>query len=195
MALFLFPDEARDEILQLMTGKDEDIIEEDTESQFDLLRDDIIEKSKEFIKDHLMTLDWEEMQQLVAGLLQAMGYKSRVSAKGADRGVDIVASPDGLGLDTPRIFVEVKHRVTTKVDSKMIRSFIGGRKSSDSCLYVSTGGFSKDADIDKAQIMRTKGGEKETIKIKVTDITKKGDKEKDIILEPGDLIFIPESFF
>ena len=57
------------------------------------------------------------------------------------------------------------------------------------------GGFGKDADIDKTQIMRTINGKKETIKIKVTDITKKGQKEKDIILEPGDIIFIPESFF
>lgn len=57
------------------------------------------------------------------------------------------------------------------------------------------GGFGKDADLDKTQIIRTIDGKKETIKIKVTDITKKGQKEKDIILEPGDIIFIPESFF
>ncbi len=29
--------------------------------------------------------------------------------------------------------------------SKEIRAFLGGRKQGDKCLYVSTGGFSKDA--------------------------------------------------
>jgi len=58
------------------------------------------------------------------------------------------------------------------------------------------GGFTKDAELDKTRIMRTSDtGEKETIIIKVTDITKKGEKDKDIILEPGDIVFVPESFF
>lgn len=50
------------------------------------------------------------MQDLVAGLLRAMGYKTRVSPSGPDRGKDIVASPDGFGFESPRIVVEVKHR-------------------------------------------------------------------------------------
>lgn len=74
-----------------------------------------------------------------------MGYRARVSPKGADRGVDIFASPDGLGLQEPRIFVEVKHRLGTQIGSGQIRAFLGGRQSADRCLYVSTGGFSKEA--------------------------------------------------
>ncbi len=57
------------------------------------------------------------------------------------------------------------------------------------------GGFDKYADPDKTRIMRTTDGKKETIKVKVTDITKRGKKEKDLLLQPGDLIFIPENFF
>ena len=58
------------------------------------------------------------------------------------------------------------------------------------------GGFTKDADLDKTRIMRTTiSGKKETLYIKVTDITKKGEKEKDLLLEPGDIVFVPESFF
>ncbi len=54
--------------------------------------------------------------------------------------------PDGLGLQEPRIFVEVKHRVGTSIeDYQEIRAFLGGRKPGDRCLYVSTGGYSKDA--------------------------------------------------
>ena len=47
------------------------------------------------------------MQELVAGILRAMGLKTKISNKGPDRGKDIIASPDGLGLENPRIFVEV----------------------------------------------------------------------------------------
>ena len=65
---------------------------------------------REFIKDKLLKLSWDEMQDLVAGVLRGMEYKTRVSPRGPDRGRDIIASPDGLGLEQPRIIVEVKHR-------------------------------------------------------------------------------------
>jgi restriction system protein len=90
------------------------------------------------------SLDWDEMQELVAGILRAMGYKTRVASKGPDRGVDIVASPDGLGLEHPRIRVEVKHREGS-IGANQLRSFIGCLTPSDRGLYVSTGGFSREA--------------------------------------------------
>lgn len=77
-------------------------------------------------------------------ILNAMGYVARRSKKGADRGVDVFASPDGLGLEEPRIFVEVKHRAG-QMGAPEIRKFIGGRKPEDKCLYVSTGGYTKEA--------------------------------------------------
>ena len=73
-----------------------------------------------------------------------MGYRTKVSGPGPDRGVDIFASPDGLGLAEPRIFVEVKHRAGS-TSAPAVRSFLGGRRTGDRCLYVSTGGFSADA--------------------------------------------------
>ena len=117
--------------------------ESDTIDESELL-EDIEDKAREFIKDRLMKLDWDDMQELVAGLLRAMGYKTRVSPAGPDQGKDIIASPDGLGFESPRIVVEVKHR-NKAMGSKEIRSFLGGRHKDDRGLYVSTGGFSKDA--------------------------------------------------
>ena len=98
-------------------------------------------------------ISWEQMQELVAGLLRAMGYKTKVSPPGSDLGRDIVASPDGFGLEQPRIVVEVKHRNQT-IGSQEIRSFLGGRHKDDKGLYVSTGGFTKDAryEADRASI-------------------------------------------
>lgn len=67
------------------------------------------------------------------------------SPAGSDRGKDIIASPDGFGFEQPRIVVEVKHRPNAAMDSQATRSFIGGRHKDDKGLYVSTGGFTKDA--------------------------------------------------
>jgi restriction system protein len=102
-------------------------------------------RSKELIKDRIAALDWAEMQDLVAGLLRGMGYKTTVSPKGADRGKDIMASPDRFGFEEPRIVVEVKHRRNERMGSNEIRSFLGGRHAKDKGLYVSTGGFTQEA--------------------------------------------------
>lgn len=110
----------------------------------------------EGIKDRINSLDWDEMQNLVAGVLRSMGYKTQVSPAGADRGKDIIASPDGFGFENPRIIVEVKHR-REQMGSQQIRSFIGGRHKDDRGLYVSTGGFTKDAryEADRSTIPLT----------------------------------------
>ena len=102
-------------------------------------------RGREFIEDHVASLEWDQMEELVAGLLRAMGYKTRVSPAGPDRGRDIMASPDGLGLSQPRIIAEVKHRPKSPSDATMSRSFLGGRRPGDNCMFVSTGGFTKDA--------------------------------------------------
>jgi len=145
LTIFDIPKSAREELFSLLTGNPNKKIEEENEKEsLEIIKDDFISKSHEFIKDKVLFLDWEEMQELVAGILRAMGYKTRVSPKGADRGKDIVASPDGLGLEEPKIIVEVKHRQGS-MGSQDIRSFIGGLRTNDKGLYVSTGGFSKEA--------------------------------------------------
>jgi len=101
-------------------------------------------KAHELIKDRIMDLDWEQMQQLVAGILRAIGYKTRVVPRGPDRGKDIEASPDGLVLREPRILAQVKHREYSQMGATEIRNFqsiLRGRKG----LYISTGGFSREA--------------------------------------------------
>lgn len=119
--------------------------EDGTEDDQERLLQDVIERSHGFVEDLVASLEWDQMQDLVAGILRAMGYRTRVSPPGPDRGVDIVASPDGLGLQEPRIFVEVKHRPGTAMGSQQLRSFLGGRQQGDRCLYVSTGGFTREA--------------------------------------------------
>jgi restriction system protein len=130
--------------------------EDETQTAETILREEVREKAEQFIEDRIASLDWQQMQELVAGILRAMGYHATISAEGADRGVDIFASPDGLGLQEPRIFVEVKHRGGA-MGADELRSFLGGRRAGDRCLYVSTGGFTKEAryEADRAVVPLT----------------------------------------
>lgn len=149
--LFKVPDAATVEIEAKMAGQPapestQAAIAEAVEDEAELLRD-VQARSREFIKDRISRLDWEQMQQFVAGLLRSMGYKTRVSPLGPDRGKDIIASPDGFGFESPRIVVDVKHR-RGAMGSQEIRSFVGGRHKDDKGLYVSTGGFTKDGQYE-----------------------------------------------
>ena len=123
-------------------------------AELDESREDTVAKAHELIKDQVVRLDDSELQELAAALLRAMGYRTRVSPKGPDRGVDILASPDGLGLQEPRIKVEVKHRPRTAMGSQDLRSFLDGLRDGDRGLYISTGGFTKEAgyEADRSKI-------------------------------------------
>jgi restriction system protein len=144
--LFLLPPEVAQDVERALTSHQPasvDPVEEIEAAEEDIFAN-IQSKAIEFTKDRVSALGWSQMQDLVAGLLRAMGYKTRVSPAGPDRGKDIVASPDGFGFESPRIVVEVKHRQGS-MGAPDIRSFLGGRHPQDKGLYVSTGGFSKDA--------------------------------------------------
>jgi len=56
-------------------------------------------------------------------------------------------------------------------------------------------GFTKIAGQNDVKIMRMENGEKKTITVKVGDISRKGDKSKDVQLRRGDIVFVPESLF
>ena len=146
--LFNINEDAQKDILNVFNNKIPTTGEDEGESEkedISILKEDIKEKSIEFIKDNVNKLDPYEMQDLVAGLLRAMGYKTIVSPRGSDLGKDIIASPDGLGLEDPVILVEVKHRPNTTIGAHEIRSFKGALKKTNRGIYVSTGGFTTDA--------------------------------------------------
>lgn len=108
---------------------------------FEQLSDASVEK----IKDKIAALDGYALQDLVAGLLRSMGYQTTVAPRGPDRSSDIRATPDGFGFKDPRIVVEVKHRPSQRMGAPDIRTFMGGRKGHEKCMFVSTGGFAKEA--------------------------------------------------
>lgn len=86
-----------------------------------------------------------DFQDLVAGLLRGMGYHvSWVAPPGADRGVDILAHSDPLGVEPGRIKVQVKRRAD-KIPVGEIRAFLAVLGDEDVGLFVTTGGFTSEA--------------------------------------------------
>lgn len=98
------------------------------------------------IAAYLETIDPYELQDLVAALLEAMGYHvSWVAPPGKDRGIDILAWNDPLGTNPPRIKVQVKRR-KDNIPVDELRSFLALINEDDVGIFVTTGGFTKDAE-------------------------------------------------
>jgi restriction system protein len=96
-----------------------------------------------------------DFQDLVAGLLRAMEYHvSWIAPPGKDGGVDILAWTDPLGTRPPRIKVQVK-RQAQAVNVDGLRAFMARLGDDDVGIFVSVGGFTKDAaDEARAQEKR-----------------------------------------
>ena len=116
-------------------------------SELDRIKEDIISSSTEFINDILSDLSWQEAELLVAGVIETLGYKTRMTSRGSDLGSDIFASPDGLGMVDPRIKIEVKKR-KDKTGADTIRNFIGGMRHVERGIFVSFSGFTKEAQYE-----------------------------------------------
>lgn len=122
-----------------------------------LLLDETAQKSEEFIEDRLARLSPSQFEELVIGLMRAMGYRTRYLGDGRGGGAWLQASPDGLGLLEPRICVGVAHAPGTPLTGSDMRQFLGERRPCGQVIYVSSGGFGREArqEVDKAGVTAT----------------------------------------
>ena len=60
---------------------------------------------------------------------------------------------------------------------------------------TSVGGFTDIANTSKVRVLRMENGKQTTRDVDVSLITKQGDKSLDIVLMPGDVVFVPQSMF
>ena len=98
------------------------------------------------IEEYLSQINPYDFQKLVAGLLRGMGYfVSWIAPPGPDKGVDIIAHTDPIGIEGPRIKVQVKRQIE-KVTVQGTRSFMATLSDNDVGIFVSTGGFTKDSE-------------------------------------------------
>jgi restriction system protein len=120
--------------------------EQDPPVLSEIALEDIRSKARESIEFFLRSKNPYEFQDLVAALLRAMGYHTPfVAPKGKDGGIDIIAYQDPLGLTSPRMKVQVKHRKDQNTGAPEIQQLRGTLTSEDVGIFVSSGGFSAQA--------------------------------------------------
>lgn len=114
---------------------------------------DIIENTRDFIlKELSRRLKGYALEEFVADLLRAMGYRCSVSPHGGDRGVDITAYKDEL---PPRIVVQVKSQ-DADIPETTIQSLKGAMREGDYGLFVTLSNYTKNAKLylDSMPIIR-----------------------------------------
>ena len=115
--------------------------------------EDIQENTKDFIlKELSRQLKGYELEQFVADLLQAMGYRTKVSPQGGDSGIDITAYKDEL---PPRILVQVKSQ-DSDIKETTIQSLKGAMREGDYGLFITLSNYTKNAKkyLDNTPIIR-----------------------------------------
>lgn len=105
--------------------------------------DEIIESTKDFIlKEISRQLKGYDLEEFVADLLRAMGYRTTVSPHGGDSGIDIKAYKDEL---PPRIVVQVKSQ-DSDIKETTIQSLKGAMLEGDYGLFVTLSNYTKNAN-------------------------------------------------
>jgi restriction system protein len=86
------------------------------------------------------------LARLVGAVLEAEGFKCQVADSGPDGGIDVFAGSGPLGLDSPRLIVQVKSS-PTPVDVKVVRELHGvlSTHGAEQALLVAWGGVNKPA--------------------------------------------------
>lgn len=102
--------------------------------------------SRDYVEGILRGIEPEQFENLVAGVLRAMGYHADVTQLSGDGGVDVLASKDPLRLEPPTIKVQVK-RTTSSIGGPAVQALIGtlAAGGSEHALFVTLGSYSNDA--------------------------------------------------
>ena len=107
--------------------------------------ENIEETTKDFILKKLTTeLKGYPLQDFIAHLFEVMGYQTRVSPKGADGGIDIIAHKDELGFEPPLIKIQVKGKEGTIGDPE-VTALYGNVSQNEFGLIVTLSTFTNQA--------------------------------------------------
>ena len=83
-----------------------------------------------------------EFEELVAHLLECMGYTARVTQRSGDGGVDVIAHRDKLGFEPPILKVQCKRR-TDQIARPEADQLLGTLGEGEYGLFVTLGSFSR----------------------------------------------------
>lgn len=124
---------------QIGANQDEAANENDAINLAEVAQDEIAKRLQEDFKGH-------DLSELVEALLTAEGFKCRNSPPGADGGVDVLAGMGPLGMDSPKLVVQVKSQ-TGAVSDTVLQQLNGAihRFQADQGLLVTFGGVTGPA--------------------------------------------------
>lgn len=142
LSFFLIKNYAEEYLAALeKNGKKVEIATDDAE-EVEKTAEDIIESTKDYIlKELSKNLKGYDLEDFVADLLRAMGYRATVSAHGGDSGIDITAYKDEL---PPRILVQVKSG-DSDIKETTIQSLKGAMREGDYGLFITLANYTKNA--------------------------------------------------
>ena len=149
--------------------------------------DEIVETTKDFILKELSKhLKGYELEEFVADLLRAMGYRTSISNHGGDSGIDITTYKDEL---PPRILVQVKSQ-DGDIKETTIQSLKGAMREGDYGLFVTLSNYTKNAQkyLSSVPIIRGINGT-ELVDLILKYYAQLSDKYKKMI--PLKMVYIP----
>jgi len=96
------------------------------------------------IKQLAKDLKGVPFESFVADLFGALGYRTRVMQASGDKGVDVIAHRDELGIEPPIVKIQVKSTVGTVGDQE-VSQLLGKVADREFSVLVTLGSFSKQA--------------------------------------------------
>ena len=144
-------------------------------------------RTKDYIlKELSRNLKGYALEEFVADLLTAMGYRTTISLHGGDSGIDITAYKDEL---PPRILVQVKSQ-DGDIKETTIQSLKGAMREGDYGLFVTLSNYTKNAQkyLDNTPIIRGING-KELVDLILKYYDKLSEKYRKMI--PLKMVYIP----
>lgn len=144
ISLFLVKNYA-DEFRAALEGQDSSASSTAQDDSVAAVAQDIEETTRDFVLKRLaQELKGHPFSNFVAHLLNAMGYRTRVSPEGPDGGIDILAHKDDLGFEPPIVKVQVKSSESS-VGDPVVSSLYGKVGNGEYGLLVTLGTFTTQA--------------------------------------------------
>lgn len=142
-------DDYLEEVVNLIKHK-KDIEEKEIEEQIDeageeeenLFDTAVLQTEDYLLKQWIRT--GHEFEHVVAAVLEAIGYTTKVTQASGDHGIDIIAHPDRLGLKRPYVKVQVKSGISS-ISGPVVSQLKGSLQTGEQGMVVSLGNFTKDA--------------------------------------------------
>lgn len=133
-----------DEFINAVNNKKNIVDIQESEENVIATYETILESTKDYILKELnRNFKGYKLEEVVADLLNAMGYITKVSAHGGDNGKDIIVYKDEL---PPRIIVQVKSQ-NENVTESTVQSLKGTIDEGGYGLFVTLSDYTKNAKI------------------------------------------------